>query len=382
MLFGQLRPLNPLSAGETRDATPLSIPLLCGSLILFCYLTVSSFFRRKTMRLLFTTGAVLLLTVCVARAEENSKKQGLLDASKAGDDFQIQGEYAGTIGDDNVKIGIQVVALGEGRFKSMAYIGGLPGEGWDGTPETRIPGSGQRDGDVVVLRSDNPDHGGRAEIKEGSLQLIAPNGNQVADLPKVHRQSPTLGKKPPENAVVLFDGSDAKMWKPAGRLSEDNLLMQGVTSKQKFGSYKLHMEFLLSYMPHARGQARSNSGFYNQGRYEIQILDSFGLEGKDNECGGIYEIADPKMNLCFPPLTWQTYDVEFHAAQYDDQGQKTDNAWVSVKHNGVKIHEKTELPRSTRAAPVKEGPEPGPVYFQDHGNPVRFRNIWVLPIDH
>jgi hypothetical protein len=203
----------------------------------------------------------------------------------------------------------------------------------------------------------------------------------VADLPKVNRRSPTIGAKPPEGAVVLFDGSDAKMWTPDGKLSEDNLLIQGVTSKQKFGSYKLHMEFLLSYMPQARGQARSNSGFYNQGRYEVQILDSFGLEGKNNECGGIYEISDPKVNMCFPPLSWQTYDVEFHAAEFDDQGQKTANAWVTVKHNGVVVQNKTELPRTTRASPVKEGPEPGPIYFQDHSNPVRFRNIWVLPID-
>ncbi|GAB5444648.1 MAG: hypothetical protein Fues2KO_49970 [Fuerstiella sp.] len=332
------------------------------------------------MRILLVTSLFLLQAVCV-QADEDPKKKAILDPSQAGDDFQLQGEYAGTIGDDAVKIGIQVIAMGDGNFRSVGYLGGLPGDGWDGSEETRIPGTGKMEGDILVLKSDNPEHEGRAEIKDGSLKLIAPNGNQVADLPKVNRRSPTIGAKPPEGAVVLFDGSDAKMWTPDGKLSEDNLLIQGVTSKQKFGSYKLHMEFLLSYMPQARGQARSNSGFYNQGRYEVQILDSFGLEGKNNECGGIYEISDPKVNMCFPPLSWQTYDVEFHAAKFDDQGQKTANAWVTVKHNGVVVQDKTELPRTTRAAPVKEGPEPGPIYFQDHSNPVRFRNIWVLPID-
>ncbi len=140
----------------------------------------------------------------------------------------------------------------------------------------------------------------------------------------------------------------------------------------------MHLEFKLPYMPAARGQARGNSGCYLQGRYEVQILDSFGLEGKNNECGGIYEIKDPDVNMCLPPLAWQTYDIDYTAARYDASGGKTANARITVSHNGVVIHDNVELPRATRAAPVKEGPEPGPIYLQDHGNPVRFRNIWVV----
>ena len=130
-------------------------------------------------------------------------------------------------------------------------------------------------------------------------------------------------------------------------------------------------------MPNERGQGRANSGFYSQGRYEVQILDSFGLTGENNECGGIYSIKKPDVNMCFPPLTWQTYDVDFTAAKYDASGKKTADARITVKQNGVVIHDNVALPKATPAAPVAEGPEPGPIYLQDHGNPIRFRNIWV-----
>jgi hypothetical protein len=108
------------------------------------------------------------------------------------------------------------------------------------------------------------------------------------------------------------------------------------------------------------------------------MLDSFALEGKDNECGGLYKIASPRVNMCLPPLTWQTYDVDFTAAKYDETGQKLVNAKITVKHNGVLIHENQELPAPTASAPRKEDATPGPVYLQNHGNPVRYRNIWVV----
>ncbi|RPI79213.1 MAG: DUF1080 domain-containing protein, partial [Planctomycetaceae bacterium] len=194
---------------------------------------------------------------------------------------------------------------------------------------------------------------------------------------------PTLGAKPPEGAVVLFDGTEPtfkKHWRDGARIS-GNMLEQGATSVDLFRDFSIHLEFRLPYMPHARGQGRGNSGLYYQGRFETQVLDSFGLEGKDNECGGIYSIKNPDLNMCLPPLVWQTYDAEFTAARFNDDGKKIANARVTVRHNGVLIHEDVELPQITTAAPNQESPEPGPIYLQDHGNPVRYRNIWVLPRD-
>jgi hypothetical protein len=118
-----------------------------------------------------------------------------------------------------------------------------------------------------------------------------------------------------------------------------------------------------------------------QGRYEVQMLDSFGLEGKHDECGGLYSVKNPDVNMCLPPLAWQTYDVDFTAAEFDAAGKKTKDAEMTVRHNGVEIHKNVRLPKGTTAAPVGEGKDPGPLYLQDHGNPVRYRNIWIVETD-
>ena len=159
-------------------------------------------------------------------------------------------------------------------------------------------------------------------------------------------------------------------------MTEDHLLRANCHSKEKFGDHSLHLEFRTPFKPHARGQKRGNSGVYVQSRYEIQVLDSFGLEGKNNECGGIYSIAQPKVNMCFPPLTWQTYDIDFTAARYDGE-KKVKNARITVKHNGVVIMDDLELPHGTPGR-LEEGSGPAPLYLQGHGNPVFYRNIWVV----
>ena len=178
----------------------------------------------------------------------------------------------------------------------------------------------------------------------------------------------------PRARTVLFDGTTAENFEHGTLLKDKNLLSEA-TSKQGFGDYTLHVEFRLSYMPFARGQGRSNSGVYMHDCYEIQVLDSFGLEGEDNECGGFYQIRKPDVNMCFPPLTWQTYDVKFTAPKYKD-GKKIANAKVEVRHNGVVIHPMFELPRATPGR-EDEGPAPRPIYLQGHGNKVEYRNIWV-----
>ncbi|MCX7397008.1 MAG: DUF1080 domain-containing protein [Planctomycetales bacterium] len=328
------------------------------------------------MKLPFLTSlALLLFTSCLPADDANDPQKAYLDAAEAGIEFALQGEYAGGFktGDGEVRIGVQVIAEGQNKLAWVAYIGGLPGDGWDGN--TPMRGAGEIQGDKGILKGD----AGRGEIKDGSLVIYTADNVRVGEIAKTTRVSSTIGRKPPEGAVVLFDGTTADHFE-GGRMSEDKLLMQGVTSKEKFPGCELHVEFMLSFMPNARGQGRSNSGCYLQGRYEVQMLDSFGLKGEDNECGGIYSIKKPSVNMCYPPLSWQTYDIEYHAAKFDAAGKKTEDAWMTVKHNGVTIHDKVKLPHATTAAPVAEGPEPGPLHLQDHSNPVRYRNIWIKPL--
>jgi hypothetical protein len=109
----------------------------------------------------------------------------------------------------------------------------------------------------------------------------------------------------------------------------------------------------------------------------VQVLDSYGLEGADNECGGIYTVSRPKINMCAPPLQWQSYDITFTAAKYDGAGKKTANARLTVVHNGVVIQDNTELPRVTGGALNDRENEPESLVLQDHGNPVQYRNIWA-----
>jgi hypothetical protein len=131
-------------------------------------------------------------------------------------------------------------------------------------------------------------------------------------------------------------------------------------------------------MPSARGQGRGNSGVYLQGRYEVQVLDSYGLSGQDNECGGIYKVGRPIVNMCAPPLTWQTYDIEFRAPRFDAGGVKTADPVITVHHNGVLVQDELIVAGSTGAALNANATQPGGIYLQDHGNPVQYRNIWVL----
>jgi len=177
------------------------------------------------------------------------------------------------------------------------------------------------------------------------------------------------------------DPDDKKVkWRIVDGAMEVKAGTGSIVTKRKFKDFKLHIEFRTPFMPDARGQGRGNSGVYLQGRYEVQVLDSYGLEGKDNECGGIYKVGAPLVNMCLPPGQWQTYDMTFRAPRFNAAGEKTGNAVVTVKHNGVTIHDERPIPGPTGGALDNNAAEPGGIYLQDHGNPVQFRNVWVVEL--
>jgi hypothetical protein len=316
------------------------------------------------------------LVLCGFACTACAKNREITDPAEAAKDpdFKIQGEYVGEgtwPGSGNTKVGAQAIALGNGQFTVVVTKGGLPGDGWKcGDPRFSL--DGKRNGETTILA------GPASGYIAGELMKIVSYPKATAQLnlalKRTTRHSSTEGAKPPEGAVVLFDGTTAANF-DQGTLSTDKNLLSGATTKQGFGDCTLHLEFRLSYMPEARGQARSNSGVYLHDCYEIQVLDSFGLDGEDNECGGFYELRKPDVNMCLSPLTWQTYDVEFTAPKYKD-GKKAAAARVAVRHNGVAIHPEFELSRATPGR-QNEGPAPRPLYLQGHGNKVEYRNIWV-----
>ena len=196
---------------------------------------------------------------------------------------------------------------------------------------------------------------------------------------------------PPKDAIVLFDGKNLDNWvKTNGKDAATWKLLDGgimevkggnIMTKQKFtGKLRLHVEFRVPYMPKASGQGRGNSGVYVQGRYEVQILDSYGLKSKDNDCGGIYSVAAPLVNACKAPTIWQTYEIDFIAPKCE-AGKKTAPAVITVHHNGVKIHDEVKVTKDNTTAGLGGDPcTPGPIMLQDHGNPVQFRNIWLVQV--
>jgi hypothetical protein len=192
---------------------------------------------------------------------------------------------------------------------------------------------------------------------------------------------------PPSDAIVLFDGKDLSKFR--GQRSEEpkwklkagvmeTTPQGGMFSKDEFGDCQLHVEFATPSVVKGDGQGRGNSGVYLMGRYEIQVLDSFNNKTYPNgQCGAFYGHKPPLVNACRKPGEWQTYDIIFHAPKKLADGTVQAGSFT-VLHNGVLIQDHISVSgESTTAAPLKGVAEKGPLYLQDHGNPVRFRNIWV-----
>ena len=300
----------------------------------------------------------LFLTICLiptlafSAAKKDVKAWTDAESAKADNPaFSVQGEYKGN--EDGSPIAIQATVLKDGKLLVAKYKGGLPGAGWD---KSKI------DSKVMSLE----------EVK-----------SLVSKLEKVNRVSPTMGKKAPEGAYMVMPDDFENV--------KDGILHAGGKTKKEVGSFKMHAEFMLPFKPgrNPSNQDRGNSGIYIFNNYEIQVIDSFALDfdSKNNAikteslnkqcCCCLYKMKLADVNMALPPLTWQTYDIEFTAPVIED-GKKVKNARLTVFHNGVKIHDDYELKTGTGAGAGRKQLDKGPIYFQNHGNPTVFRNVWIV----
>ncbi|TWU36044.1 3-keto-disaccharide hydrolase [Novipirellula artificiosorum] len=326
----------------------------------------------------FTLSFVLpsVFTAESSAQEPTGKGTVYTEAPENEPSFPLMGEFAGEIKLEDAepqRIAIQIRPFGKDSFEAIHYNGGLPGENTkseaSGEPLQLI---GRRSDEFVILS------GGPYVIvveKDGCI-VVDRKGNRIGVLARVVRQSPSMGAPPPKDAMVLFDGSSTDQF-TAAQMNEAGLLTQGATIKPMLQDFNLHLEFRLPYMPEADGQSRGNSGIYLQSRYECQILDSFATLPVFNGLGSLYRFRTPDFNMALPPLAWQTYDIQFTAPRWAADGTKIRGAHVTSWVNGVKVQDNIELPSQTGHG-KDEAPTLLPTLIQDHGDPVRFRNIWIV----
>lgn len=302
---------------------------------------------------------------------------GLATSLRAG---SFMGEYAGTFHADS-KVTLKAVGkvVDEGDRHRVVLCT---------TPETPVDEgayveiSGRVEGSELALSGLSGGYGWKGQIKDGALTAKSGYG-QSFEMKKIESKSPNAGLKPAAGAVILLayepgQAPDLSGWTNAAWIALPDGSMQVTPkagpnrTKREFGDIKqLHVEFWLPLEPDKRGQGRANSGVYLADRYEVQVLDSFGLLETSGDCGGIYNVARPRVNVSLPPETWQTYDITFRAPRMDADGEVTELPRLTVIHNGVKIHDNLEIPSRRHRAR-------GPLQLQDHSHPIRFRNIWIV----
>jgi hypothetical protein len=248
------------------------------------------------------------------------------------------------------------------------------------------PWSGSIEGDRLTGK-------GTLRDKEGRFEMS-----------RVFYESPRLGARPPAEAIVLFNGKDLDEWEMILRNGEtgpvtwaiDNDVMRIVPeignhqigaslgTRRAFQDFHLHIEFRLPLLPDRTDQRRGNSGVIIEEFqfFEVQVLDSYSLPGYYDECGGIYQIAPPKFNMCLPPTQWQSYEITYRGPRFDQDGRLREAPRITVDHNGALIHKELELPYSDNAVRMRrERPDSrkvGRIKLQDHGYPVEYRNIWIV----
>ncbi|MBK1877466.1 3-keto-disaccharide hydrolase [Pelagicoccus mobilis] len=345
-----------------------------------------------------TTLVVLITALLVSSAYSQGSGPEWTQIAKA--DQVLMGDYQGkwlntpTKGylRSNPKVCAQVINTGIGKYR----INLLP----DHNRRAALIYSGEAtlQGDTIVLE----DGDWSIRVAESGLTGSGKVGGQEAkfSLSRLRLGSPTLGAKPPKGSLILFDGSNFDQWEHEdGRAVTWALLEDGamevnsrfknksstppiggdIYTKQSFKDLRFHMEFRYPVEPEQQGQLRGNSGLFFQG-YEVQILNSYGLDGLWNELGALYKLSPPKVNAARPPLEWQTYDIIYRAPRYDGN-QLKENARITVSLNGIVVQRDEELIHQTANGQLgrnKPAPkEAMPIRLQDHINRIQFRNIWA-----
>ncbi len=209
------------------------------------------------------------------------------------------------------------------------------------------------------------------------------------DLEKV---TPGEENSPPSDAVVLFDGNDLSNWQKANGSGDAEWLVENgelivkprtgnIATKDSFGDVQLHVEWMSPVAEGKTGQGYNNSGIFLMGQYEVQVLNSYDSDTYQNgQAGSIYKQYPPLVNASKPPGTWQVYDIVFNAPRFSEKGTLISPARLTVFHNGVLVQNAVELwgPTEYIGLPqYRPHPPKLPLQLQDHGDPVRFRNIWI-----
>lgn len=332
---------------------------------------------------------ILLAAVCAALGGEAVRQEG--------DPFlgDWQGQWAKEIEGRPRAVVAQVIPRGGGSYQ----INILPA--FDGRGKALAVVQAQAAGER--LRFD--DQGWSGEVHGDRFTGEGGEGQVAFEMKKVVRLSPRLGAKPPEGAVVLFDGTSFDPWEPARGDPKAKIRWQledgvmrawptvekhtfgtSIRARRAFASFQLHVEFRLPLLADVRGQNRANSGIIieDYAFQEVQILDSYGLEGRKDECGALYNLAAPDVHMCAPPLQWQSYDITFRGPRYDAEGKLVRPGRITVNHNGRVVHKDRELrrPRGDRIPDRLRGKRTvGRITLQHHGDPVEFRNIWLVELD-
>jgi hypothetical protein len=299
------------------------------------------------MKLTYTILAAVVLTFTAFAKKPVTVWTDPVKANAEHSKFQFVGEYSNA----QKTAFHQVSLMKTDDYLVSTYKAGLPGRGWDKSAvDSRI-------------------------LSQEKLDAL------LKDAVKTNYISPTIGKKAPEGAVTMPEGFTKV---------KDGILWAGGQSNDSFGSFKMHLEFRLPFKPmrNPSNQDKGNSGIYIFNNYEIQVLDTFALDYSAEEypfkteshrkqwCGCFYKMQMADVNATLPALTWQTYDIDFTAPVFKDD-KKVVNARITVLHNGIKIHDDVELKNGTGNGGRRKQLARGPIYFQDHGNPTAFRNVWI-----